>query len=149
MDMLKPVKEVIPHREPFLFLDEVLDLTETKIVGKRLVRGDEPQFLGHYPGQPVMPGVLLCEAVLQAGAYLMATKIGYVVGQAGVPVVSRLNNVKFKRMVKPGDVLELTAQHERSMMGAHMMKGSVKVDGKVACTLDFIIMLAEEQPEEK
>lgn len=145
--MLKPVKEVIPHREPFLFLDEVLDLTETKIVGKRLVRGDEPQFLGHYPGQPVMPGVLLCEAVLQAGAYLIATNIGYVVGQAGVPVVSRLNNVKFKRMVKPGDVLELTAQHERTMMGAHMMKGSVKVDGKVACTLDFIIMLAEEQPE--
>lgn len=147
MDMLKPVKEVIPHREPFLFLDEVLDLTETKIVGKRLVRGDEPQFLGHYPGQPVMPGVLLCEAVLQAGAYLIATNIGYVVGQAGVPVVSRLNNVKFKRMVKPGDVLELTAQHERTMMGAHVMKGSVKVDGKVACTLDFIIMLAEEQPE--
>ena len=145
--MLKPVKEVIPHREPFLFLDEVLDLTETKIVGKRLVRGDEPQFLGHYPGQPVMPGVLLCEAVLQAGAYLIATNIGYVVGQAGVPVVSRLNNVKFKRMVKPGDVLELTAQHERTMMGAHVMKGSVKVDGKVACTLDFIIMLAEEQPE--
>ena len=145
--MLKPVKEVIPHREPFLFLDEVLDLTETKIVGKRLVRGDEPQFLGHYPGQPVMPGVLLCEAVLQAGAYLIATNIGYVVGQAGVPVVSRLNNVKFKRMVKPGDVLELTAQHERTMMGAHVMKGSVKVDGKVACTLDFIVMLAEEQPE--
>ena len=145
--MLKPVKEVTPHREPFLFLDEVLDLTETKIVGKRLVRGDEPQFLGHYPGQPVMPGVLLCEAVLQAGAYLIATNIGYVVGQAGVPVVSRLNNVKFKRMVKPGDVLELTAQHERTMMGAHVMKGSVKVDGKVACTLDFIIMLAEEQPE--
>lgn len=146
--MLKPVKEVIPHREPFLFLDEVVDLTETKIVARRTVRGDEPQFQGHYPGQPVMPGVLLCEAVLQAGAYLMAVREGYRPGQSGVPVVSRLNNVKFKRMVKPGDVLELTAEHERSMMGAHMMKGSVKVGGKVACTLDFIVMLAEGQPEE-
>jgi 3-hydroxyacyl-[acyl-carrier-protein] dehydratase len=142
--MLKPVKEVLPHREPFLFLDEIVDIAENTIVAKRLVRADEPQFLGHYPGKPIMPGVLLCETVLQAGAYLVSVKMGYTPDMKGAPIVSRMNNVKFKRMVKPGDQLEVHAQFERTMMGAHVMKGSIKVEGKVVCSLDFIVMLVDE-----
>ena len=112
------------------------------------MRADEPQFQGHYPGQPIMPGVLLCETVLQAGAYLMATKMGVGADMKGAPVVSRMNNVKFKRMVKPGDQLEIHAEHERSMMGAHVMKGSIKCEGKMVCSLDFIVMLVEDPAAE-
>lgn len=147
---LRAVKEILPHREPFLFVDEVLDMTETTILTRLTVRGEEPHFLGHYPGKPVMPGVLLCETVLQAGAYLMACRAKIQANDIGaeqVPVVSRMNNVKFKRMVKPGDVLEVQAQLERSMMGAHMMKGSIRCAGKLVASLDFTVMLAGETPE--
>jgi len=99
---MKPVKEVLPHREPFLFIDEVVDLTDTTIQATSHVRAEDPHFRGHYPNLPIMPGVLLCETVLQAGAYLMATKLALDASMKGAPVVSRMNKVKFKRMVKPG-----------------------------------------------
>lgn len=139
----RPVKALLPHREPFLFIDEVVELNEDSIVARRRVRADEPQFEGHYPGQPIMPGVLLCETVLQAGAYLMAHKEGLEANMKGAPVVTRLNNVKFKRIVRPGDMLEVRAEHRRSMMGAHMLKGSIFCDGKLACSLDFTVMLVD------
>lgn len=140
--MLPPVKDLLPHREPFLFLDEVIELTADKITAKRVVRADEPQFRGHYPGRPIMPGVLLCEAVLQAGCYLMIQRAG---GEkpAGDPVVTRMNEVKFKRMVQPGDELEISAEHLETKMGASFMRGSVKVGGKVAASLEFAVMISE------
>jgi 3-hydroxyacyl-[acyl-carrier-protein] dehydratase len=141
---MKPIKEVLPHREPFLFIDEILDLTENKVIARSHVRGEEPHFRGHYPNMPIMPGVLLCETVLQAGAYLMATKLALDASMKGVPVVSRMNKVKFKRMVKPGDVLEVHAELDRSMMGAHFMNGSIKKNGQVVLTLEFAVNLAQE-----
>ena len=144
---MKPVKDVLPHREPFLFIDEVLDLTDSTIMAKRTVRPDEPQFQGHYPGQPIMPGVLLCETIIQAGAYMIARKLGLDADMEGAPVVTRMNKVRFKRMVKPGDELEIFAEHERSMMGAHIMKGSIRVAGKLAFSLEFVVMLVPENGE--
>lgn len=142
---MKPVKEVIPHREPFLFVDEVIDLTESSIVARRVVRPDEPQFDGHYPGRPIMPGVLLCEAVLQAGAYLMSHKLDMGTGDlGGAPVVTRMNKVRFKRMVKPGDELTIQATHVRSLMGAHMMNGSIRSGGRLVCSLEFSVMLVPD-----
>jgi len=70
-DKLEKVKATIPHREPFLFVDEILERAEGRIVTQRLVRADEPHFAGHYPGSPLMPGVLLCEACFQTGAMLL------------------------------------------------------------------------------
>ncbi len=142
---IKAVKDVLPHREPFLFLDEVVELSEGSIMARRTVRAEEPQFEGHYPGQPIMPGVLLCETVLQAGAYLMAVKMGETASMKGAPVVTRMNKVKFRRMVKPGDKLEIFAEHKRSMMGAHMLSGSIKCEGKAVCSLEFTVMLVVEE----
>ncbi len=144
-----PVKEIIPHREPFLFLDEVVDLTEGAILARRTVRADEPQFQGHYPGRPIMPGVLLCEAVLQAGAYLIARRLGLGSDMEGSPLVTRMNQVRFKRMVEPKDVLDIYAEHQRSMMGAHMLKGGIRRDGQLICSLDFTVMLVEEDGSRK
>ncbi len=144
---MKPVKEVLPHREPFLFLDEVVEMTDTTVLARRTVRAEEPQFQGHYPGQPIMPGVLLCETVLQAGAYLMASKMGKGSDMKGAPVVARMNNVKFKRMVKPGDALVISALHQDSRGGAHMMSGKIECEGKLVCSLDFWVMLVEPGKE--
>ena len=141
---LRPVKEILPHREPFLFIDEIVELTDTTVVATRTVRADEPQFKGHYPHRPIMPGVLLCETVVQCGAYLMAIKMGEEADMKGAPVVARMSNVKFKRMVTPGDELRVEAEHTRSMMDAHMMTGRVRRDGKVVCSLDFTVMLVKE-----
>ena len=126
---LRPVKEVLPHRPPFLFLDEIVEMTDERIRARRTARAEEPHFEGHYPGRPIMPGVLLCETVLQAGAYLMAVKMGLDQHMEGAPVVSRMNKVRFKRMIKPGDVLEISAKHQRSKMGAHMLDGEIRCGG--------------------
>lgn len=91
-----------------------------------------------------MPGVLLCETIVQCGAYLMAVKLDQDANMKGSPVVARMSNVKFKRMVTPGDELRLEAEHLRSMMDAHMMKGRALRDGKVVCSLDFTVMLVNE-----
>jgi len=133
--------DLLPHRPPFLFLDEIVVSDGTKLHARRTVRADEPHFAGHYPGNPIMPGVLLCEALLQAGCALMLSR-----GEAapkGTPVVTRMNEVKFKRVVKPGELLDLHVEHESSTMGAHFMKGKASVEGKLACSLSFCVMFTE------
>jgi 3-hydroxyacyl-[acyl-carrier-protein] dehydratase len=138
---MRPVEELLPHRPPFLFLDEIMSLGETEIVAKRTLRAEEPHFGGHYPGNPIMPGVLLCEAVLQAGCVLMTVR-GAAEEVSGVPVVARISDAKFKKITRPGDVLEIRASYDRTVMGAHFMKGTVKVGGKIAASLSFTVMLA-------
>jgi 3-hydroxyacyl-[acyl-carrier-protein] dehydratase len=140
---LPTIEEALPHRPPFLFIDQIVEVTSEKVIARRTVREDEPQFQGHYPGRPIMPGVLLCETVMQAGCYLMVARMG---GELldGVPVVTRMNEVKFKRMVKPGDVLEIFCEHVETKMGVHFLKGQIKVEGKLAASLEFAVTIAPE-----
>ena len=98
----------IPHRPPFLLVDEVVERTEKRIVCRKTFREDEWFFAGHYPGFPIVPGVLLCEAAMQAGAMLLAQYEAQTSG--GVPVAARLNDVRFKRMVKPGETIEMEVE---------------------------------------
>ena len=141
---IRPVKDILPHREPFLFIDEVVEITDSTVKATSYVDPEGPHFAGHYPSNPIMPGVLLCETVLQCGAYLMATKMGEDSDMQGAPVVTRMNKVKFRNMVKPGDRLEVFAEHQRSMRGAHMLTGKITRDGKTICSLEFMVMLVED-----
>lgn len=140
------VRDLIPHRKPFLFVDEVIESDATTIWARRTIREQEPQFEGHYPGRPIMPGVLLCEAMLQTGCLLIQLNNGGA-EIAGTPVVTRMNDVKFKRMVTPGDVIDLKVEHERSLRGAHFMKGRVLLEGKLAASMRFCVMVAKEAAE--
>src|SRR5215472_2884938 len=99
---------LIPHRDPFLWIDEIVSESENRIVARKQVAADLDVFRGHYPGLPVLPGVLVCEAAMQAGAVLIARQHSKAADETGagaarVPVVTRMNNVKFKQMIRPGD----------------------------------------------
>ena len=129
------IERLIPHREPFLWIDEVLDCTEDRIHARKRVPTDLDVFRGHFPEQPVLPGVLLCEAALQAGALLIAHNTPLVTGQ--VPVVTRLNNTKFRRIVRPGDQLDIHAELTEQLANAYFLKAQIQVDGQTAVRLEF------------
>jgi 3-hydroxyacyl-[acyl-carrier-protein] dehydratase len=132
---LEQIKAAIPHREPFLLIDEIVEYAGNRIVCRKRFTGDEFWYAGHYPGFPLTPGVLLCEAAMQAGAVLLAKCVGS--DSHGVPVVTRMNNVKFKSMVRPGDTLDLSVELTNQKSGAYFLAAKVTVDGKLAVTLDF------------
>ncbi len=140
--MQEEILNAIPHRPPFLFVDEIVEQADDHIITRKKIDLEEPFFKGHYPGYPIMPGVLVCECVFQAGAILMSKKFPPPTGQ--VPVMSRIQNVKFKNPVYPGSVLEIRADYVENIGPAHYMKGKVQVAGKTAVTVEFTVMLMEE-----
>jgi len=132
---LEEIKACIPHRSPFLWLDEVTELTDDRIVAIKHLPEDLPVFGGHYPGQPIFPGVLQCEACFQAGAVLIARTAE--IDDGLVPVVTRQNNTQFRRVVRPGETLTLEAKLTERLANAFFMQGKVSVDGKVSVRLEF------------
>ncbi|MDB4439288.1 3-hydroxyacyl-ACP dehydratase FabZ [bacterium] len=129
------IKQSIPHRDPFLWLDEVVEMDETHIHARKTITDDLDVFRGHYPNFPVLPGVLQCEAAFQAGAVLIAQTME--TGEGEVPVVTRLNNVQFRKMVRPGDVLDIEVEQTEKLSNAYFLKGKVSVAGKVTVRLEF------------
>ncbi len=139
---MEEILKAIPHRPPFLFVDKIIEITDTKIKATRKVDPQEEYFKGHYPGNPIMPGVLICEAIFQSGAILLSRIIGQV--DDGVPVLVRINNARFKSMVKPGDTLELEAEVVEKVSSAYFLKGKASVDGRTAATVEFAVTLANK-----
>jgi 3-hydroxyacyl-[acyl-carrier-protein] dehydratase len=134
------IEQCIPHREPFLWLDEVTEISEVRIVARKFLSGELPVFQGHYPNFPVFPGVLQCEACFQAGAVLISRLVP--TGANEVPVVTRLNNVQFRRMIRPGETIELDVELTERVANAFYLKGRVSVDGKVTARLEFVCTAA-------
>lgn len=131
------ILEHIPHRDPFLWIDEVTEVSDTRIVARKLIHPEIDVFRGHYPGRPIFPGVLLVEAAMQAGGVLLARLPAGQVPPGHVPVVTRVNNVKFRRMVRPGDTLEIEVDLEGQVANAFFLKAQVKVAGKTAAQFDY------------
>ena len=124
------IQKILPHRYPFLLIDKIVDFEEGKsITGIKNVTANEPQFTGHFPGNPIMPGVLITEALAQVGA-VMLLSMPEIRGKLGV--FTGINNFKFRRQVVPGDTLELHADLVTYRHG--MGKANVKatVGGQVA-----------------
>lgn len=125
----------IPHRDPFLLVDDVLERSQTKIVGVKTFSGDEWFFAGHYPGFPLVPGVLLCEAAMQCGAILLSQYFASADGR--VPVATRLSDVRFKRMVRPGEQIVMEVELTERLADGFFLKAKSTVDGKVAVRFEF------------
>lgn len=132
------IHDLIPQRAPFLFVDEVLDLLDNKITTKFKVTGEEDFFKGHFPGRPIMPGVLLQEALFQSAAALLGSRPG-----AGLGVVTRVSNGKFKNMVVPGDELHMEVELVETIANAHFCKGKTTVGGKTVLVLEFAVASVE------
>ncbi|MEZ6060761.1 MAG: 3-hydroxyacyl-ACP dehydratase FabZ family protein [Planctomycetaceae bacterium] len=134
------IQSCIPHRAPFLWLDEVTEISDRRIVAKKHLPADLPVFQGHYPGFPVFPGVLQCEACFQAGAVLISQLIE--VGNGEVPVVTRQNNTQFRRMIRPGETIQMEVELTERLSNAFYLTGKVTVDGKVTSRLEFVCTAA-------
>jgi len=131
----------IPHRDPFLLVDEIVERTENRIVGRKTFTGQEWFFAGHYPGHPLVPGVLLCEAGMQCGAILLSSQ--FAAGEGKVPVATRLNEVRFKRMVVPGETILMEVELTERLADAFFLKAKITVDGKVAVRFEFACTAAQ------
>ncbi len=136
------IENRIPHRAPMLLLDEVVSQDDRQIVCKKTFNADDFFVQGHFPGQPIVPGVIQCECCLQAGAVLLSMHAD---GERGssVPVATRMDGVKFKRMVKPGDTVEIHVNLDDQVSNAYYMTGKMLLDGKVAMRLTFACSIAD------
>ncbi len=143
---LQSIENAIPHRRPMLLLDEILECTGNKIVCGKTFREDEFFVQGHYPGFPLVPGVILCECALQAGGVLLASLVK---GASGVPVVTRMNQVRFRRMIRPGDRVEIQVELREHVSRAYFLEARVICDEKVAVRLEFTCTLSQVGTESK
>jgi 3-hydroxyacyl-[acyl-carrier-protein] dehydratase len=138
---LEQIEAAIPHRKPMLLLDEIVDRGEGRIVCRKTFQEDEFFLQGHFPGMPIVPGVILCEASMQAGAVMLASQLA--TAGEGAPVATRMNNVKFRQMVRPGDTIEIEVTLNERMADAFFMTAKVSVGGKVAVRFDFACTVAK------
>lgn len=135
---LEGIQRAIPHREPFLLVDCILEIIPgARAVGLKDVSADEPYFRGHFPGHPVMPGVLVVEALAQTGAILML----HGQGDDRVPLFAGIDRARFRRPVVPGDrlLLEVTVLQQRP--GTCRMKGVARVGPELAAQAEILAVL--------
>lgn len=135
------IYDAIPHREPFLLVDEIVDWTDSRIECTKVFTGDEDFFAGHYPDFPLVPGVLLCEAAMQCGAILLSRHLADAGGK--VPVATRMNDVRFKRIVRPGETIRMEVELTEQLANAFFLNAKVTVEGKVAVRFNFACTAAE------
>lgn len=128
----------IPHRPPFLWVDKIIGQTDDSIETEKIIPMDLDIFAGHYPDHPIMPGVLLCEAIFQSGALLISNLLDMEdVASGQVPVLTRIIGAKFKREVKPGDTINMQVRLKEKVGPAWFMKGRLQVAGKTAVQVEF------------
>ena len=131
------IKKILPHREPMLLIDEV-ELIDGKSHGKCHIKGDEYFLQGHFPGNPVVPGVIQCEMLAQSACVLL---IGEAAGKT--PLFTGLDKVKFRGQVKPGDTLETECEILRQRGQFYFAKGVGKVNGKLCVSAEFSFALVD------
>ena len=139
---IEDIMKVLPHRYPFLLVDRIVELEEkTRVVGIKNVTINEPFFQGHFPGHPIMPGVLIVEAMAQTGGMMLLSQAPD--ADQKVVYFMSLDNVKFRKPVKPGDQLrfELEMTQVRGMVCK--MRGVARVDGEVVCEADMAAMVRD------
>jgi 3-hydroxyacyl-[acyl-carrier-protein] dehydratase len=138
------IERILPHRYPFLLVDRVDEIGEERIIARKLVSRNEPFFNGHFPGHPVMPGVLIIEALAQAGALLAAHVVAFS-QETHVVYFMAIDNARFRKPVIPGDVLTLDVVPLRKGKAIWKLKGEAKVGDVLVTEAE---MMASIQPRE-
>jgi len=136
---INAIMKVLPHRYPILLVDRILEVEPgVRCVGIKNVTINEGFFQGHYPGQPIMPGVLIIESLAQCGAVILLSQDSY---RGMVPVIGAIDNVKFKRQVGPGDQLRLEIELLWIKSSIGRIKGVATVDGQLAAQMEMTFKL--------
>ena len=131
----KQIMEILPHRQPFLLIDKVIDWEPgVRAVAKKCVSFNEPYFAGHFPGEPVMPGVLIVEALAQTGAVAI---LGLEENRGKIAYFAGINKAKFKNKVVPGDVLTLETEIIKQKGPVGVGKAVAKVEDKIVCEAEL------------
>lgn len=137
---IKEIMEILPHRYPFLMVDRIVDLVPGKSAcGIKNVSINEPYFTGHFPGNPIMPGVLMVEAMAQVGACAILGEEKY---RHQLAYLAGVDHVRFKRLAVPGDTLVITTELIKLRANIGKAKGKITVDDKLVCGGEFLFALA-------
>lgn len=135
------IQRILPHRYPFLLVDRVIEIEPPRrAVGLKQVTVNEPFFQGHFPGYPVMPGVLIVEAMAQVGGVAVLAADDY---QGKLALFAGIDNVRFKRQVRPGDTLRIEVELDKIRRGIGKGAGTATVDGDLACRGDIMFALVD------
>jgi beta-hydroxyacyl-ACP dehydratase FabZ len=141
---IQEICELLPHRYPMLMVDRILDFTEDSIIGIKNVTFNEPHFTGHFPGFPVMPGVMIIEAMAQVAGILVSKVAPHTRGK--LMFLASVEEAKFRRPVMPGDQLRIEMKLSRLKMTVAKMHGVATVDGQVAAEASMMCKLTEPKP---
>jgi 3-hydroxyacyl-[acyl-carrier-protein] dehydratase len=134
---IRAIERILPHRYPFLLVDRVDELGPDRIVARKLVTRNEPHFDGHFPGHPVMPGVLIIEALAQAGALLAASLVGFD-PETQVIYFLGIDKARFRKPVVPGDLLILEVVPLRKGGAIWKLRGEAKIEGAVVAEAELM-----------
>ena len=143
------VLALIPHRPPFLFVDEIVAAEGDRLTARRTFRAEEDFFKGHYPGAPITPGVILCEAVFQTGALLLARQAlaaGARLGD-GMPLMAKVTDARFRSSVFPGDTVTIEVVKRETIGGFTLLSGRMKNGERRVLSVDFAV--AWRAPEDQ
>ncbi|MCZ6596240.1 MAG: beta-hydroxyacyl-ACP dehydratase [Planctomycetota bacterium] len=133
------IEAAIPHRDPFLFVDRVLERTDDSLVAEWTVPPEAEWFRGHYPGNPVTPGAILCEHVFQTAAVLLSHALGGFAEHDGIPVLVKVNDARFRRVVRPGETLTTTVKLEERFGPAWILSGRIRCGDARVLQVGFVL----------
>lgn len=141
MSEILDILEVMPHRYPFLLIDRVVEIDGSRLRAVKNVTYNEPWTGGHFPGKPVMPGVLIVESLAQAGGYLLG--LGVADRHSKLILFTGIDNCRFRRQVVPGDVLELEVEVGAFRRSFAKIRGRATVAGELVCEADLMSVVTE------
>lgn len=141
---IKGIINLLPHRYPFLLVDKVLEKTENSITAQKNVTINEPFFVGHFPGDPIMPGVLQIEAMAQASGILCYDFLDDVNSENAEIFFMSIDNAKFRKPVVPGDVLIMKIELVKKKGNIFKLKGVITVDGNIVTEAEFMAMVRKK-----